>query len=183
MNVWWCNVLPDASFGQAVFRHWLPGLTCQILRLKEKLLDINIPKQQFEKQTQIININTPLSKFQHFRALKIVTQFRTGAKRTETARTDYEDDCVLEPGDWKQFFKHPKFQFTHKLTMNSRHNLTKSKFSEMLHRQCKVNGKLKTCKHHSLCIGDAALPKILLFVRLWRDFVVNLWVNWNLGCL
>ena len=28
--------------------------------------------------------------------------------------------------------------------MNSCHNLTKSKFSEMLHRQCKVNGKLKT---------------------------------------
>ena len=46
--------------------------------------------------------------------------------------------------------------------MNSRHNLTKSKFSEMLHRQCKVNGKLKTCKRHSLCIGDASLPKILL---------------------
>ena len=53
----------------------------------------------------------------------------------------------------------------------------------MLHRQCKVNGKLKTSKRHSLCIGNAALPKILLFVRLWRDFVVNLWVNWNLGCL
>ena len=23
----------------------------------------------------------------------------------------------------------------------------------------------------------------LLFVRLWREFIVNLWVNWNLGCL
>ena len=46
--------LPDASFRQAVFWHWLAGLTCQILRLEEKLLDINIPKQQFEKQTQVI---------------------------------------------------------------------------------------------------------------------------------
>ena len=53
----WCNILPDASFGQALFRHWLPGLTCQILRLKEKLIDINIPKQQFEKQMQINNID------------------------------------------------------------------------------------------------------------------------------
>ena len=35
---------------------WLPRLTCQILCLKEKLLDINIPEQQFEKQTQIIDI-------------------------------------------------------------------------------------------------------------------------------
>ena len=34
------------------------GITVpQILRLKEKLLDINIPKQQFEKQTQINNID------------------------------------------------------------------------------------------------------------------------------
>ena len=45
---------------------------------------------------------------------------------------------------------------------------TKSKFSEMLHHQCKVNGKLKTCKRHSLCIaigiGDAALHKFLPFV-------------------
>ena len=39
-------------------------------------------------------------------------QFRTGAKRTETARTDCED-TRLEPGDWKQFHKHPKVQFTH----------------------------------------------------------------------
>ena len=23
----------------------------------------------------------------------------------------------------------------------------------------------------------------LLFVRLWCEFIVNLWVNWNLGCL
>ena len=57
VSIWWCNILLDASFRQAVFWHWLPGLTCQILCLKKKLLDINIPKQQFEKQTQIININ------------------------------------------------------------------------------------------------------------------------------
>ena len=92
--VWWYNVLPDTSFWQAVFRHWLPGLTCQILRLKEKFLDINIPKQQFGKtkaNRQYWCVNTPLSKFQYFRALKIITQFWTGAKRTETVRTDYED--------------------------------------------------------------------------------------------
>ena len=73
IKVWWCNVLPDASFGQAVFRHWLPGLTCQILCLKEKLLDINIPKQQFEKQTQIINIDVwthPSQNFSTFRCSK-----------------------------------------------------------------------------------------------------------------
>ena len=33
---------------------------------------------------------------------------------------------------------------------------------------------------HSLCIGDAALPKNLLFVRLWCDFVVNLRVHCKL---
>ena len=51
--------------------------------------------------------------------------------------------CALEFGDLKQFHKHPKFQFIHKLVMNSRHNLTKSKFSAMLHRKCKVNGVCK----------------------------------------
>ena len=47
-------------------------------------------------------------------------------------------------GAWrlKQFYKHPKFQFTHKL-INSCHNLTKSTFLAMLHRQCKVNGICK----------------------------------------
>ena len=57
--------LPDASFGQAVFRQWLPGLTCQILRLKEKL-DINIPKQQFKKQMQIVNIDVWTHPSQNF---------------------------------------------------------------------------------------------------------------------
>ena len=56
--VWWCNVLPDASFRQAVFWHWLPGLTCQVLRFKEKLLDINIPKQQFEEKKRKSSILT-----------------------------------------------------------------------------------------------------------------------------
>ena len=75
--------------------------------------------------------------------------------------------------------------------MNSRHNLTKSKskFSEMLHRQCKVNGKLKTCKRHSLCLcigdGDAALPKnfTLCEIVAWfcRQFVSKL--DFSLGCL
>ena len=34
--------------------------------------------------------------------------------------------CVLEPGDCKQLYKPPKFQFTHKLMMNSRHNCVQS---------------------------------------------------------
>ena len=55
-----------ASFRQAVFWHWLPGLTCQVLRLKEKLLDINIPKQQFKKQTQIVNIDVWTHPSQNF---------------------------------------------------------------------------------------------------------------------
>ena len=41
---------------QAVFWRWLPKFTWKILCLKEKPTDINIPKQQFEKQTQITNI-------------------------------------------------------------------------------------------------------------------------------
>ena len=56
-------------------------------------------------------------------------QFRTGAKCTETARTDMTD-CVdarwtLEIEN-NSSHKHPKFQFTHKLTMNSRHKLNLS---------------------------------------------------------
>ena len=60
-----------------------------------------------------------------------------------TGRNTFPDRCkthwnsahrvwrrALEPGDWKQFHKHPKFQFTHILT-NSRHKLTKSKFLAM----------------------------------------------------
>ena len=61
--------------------------------------------------------------------------------------------------------------------MNSRHNLTKSKFLEMLHRQWWMamqsewqTENLQTPFSDSLCIGDAALPKIWLFVRLWHDF-------------
>ena len=33
-----------------------------------------------------------------------------------------------DAGDWKQFYKHPKCKFTHKLTMNILHNSVKSKF-------------------------------------------------------
>ena len=51
-----------------------------------------------------------------------------------------------------------------------------------LHRQCKVNGVCKLSVCHSLCIGDATFLKIYS-VRFWREFIVNLWVNWNLGCL
>ena len=38
----------------------------------------------------------------------------------------------LESENNSTTYKHPKFQSAHKLMMNSRHNLTKSKFSVML---------------------------------------------------
>ena len=52
--------------------------------------------------------------------------------------------------------------------MNSRHNLTKSKFSAMLHRQCKVNGicKLKSCYAFTwltVLHCDFERPKVLKF--------------------
>ena len=80
-------------------------------------------------------------------------------------------------------YKHPKFQFTHKLKTKSRHNLTKSKFLAMLHRQCKVNGKLKLANAIHFALARCNISENLLFVRLWREFIINLWVNWNLGCL
>ena len=72
---------------------------------------INLSNTPFERETlshqyskatirktnayrQYWHVNTPLSKCQHFRVLKIVTQFRTvqnALKLTETARTDCED--------------------------------------------------------------------------------------------
>ena len=51
----------------------------------------------------------------------------------------------------------PKFQFTHKLTMNSRHNCTKSKFLAMMHRQWQ-------CKDQSEC--RLQTEKLLSFMWL-----------------
>ena len=57
-------------FRQAIFWHRLPRLTCQIFWLKDKLLDISIPKQQFEKQNancQYWRVNThPCQNFSTF---------------------------------------------------------------------------------------------------------------------
>ena len=109
-------------------------------------------------------------------------QFRS-AKRTETAHTGMWRG-TLEPGDWKKFSKHPKFQFTHTLTMNSRHNLTKSTFSAMLHRQCKVNGvcKLKSCYHlrgKRCCAWAAVCTQILrvsvIMLRYWALKGTEIW--------
>ena len=67
--------------------------------------------------------HTPL-KISVFSGIKNRNTIPDGAKCTEIAHTDYEDArWSLDLG--KQIVKHPKFQFAHKLTMNSRHNLTK----------------------------------------------------------
>ena len=73
--------LPDASFWQAVIWHWLPpgGLTCHTL------IERITPRHKYSKATirktnanrQYWRVNTPLSNFQYFRALKIATQLRT----------------------------------------------------------------------------------------------------------
>ena len=105
-------------------------------------------------------------------------------------------------GDWKQFYKHPKFQFTHKLMMKSRHNLTKSDSESKIlgnvaspkQWQCTVNGVCKFSVCHSLlhqlasCINwHCNISENLLCEIV--EFIVNLWVKncqsvkWNLGCL
>ena len=93
------HVLPALLLSKLYFRH-CARINSSNSCLKEKLLVINIPKQQFEKQTQIVLMyeQTPL-KISVFSG----SQNRTipdGAKRTETTRTDYED---VEPESWKQF--------------------------------------------------------------------------------
>ena len=91
---------------------------------------------------------------------------------------------VLEPRDWKQFYKHPKFQFTHKLTTKSRHNLTKSKIFGNAVSPMQSEWRLKVFSLPFTLDWRCNISENLLFVRLWCKFIVNLWVNWNfLGCL
>ena len=111
--------------------------------LNEKLLDINIPKQQLKEQTQIVNIDV---------------------------------------------WTHPSRNFSIFGRSNSHHNYRHIGFACKLQlKRSTVNhirdSNFSVCKHHSLCIVDVNYAKILLFVRLWREFIVNLWVNWNSGML
>ena len=68
--------------------------------------------------------------------------------------------------------------------MKSCHNLTKSKILGNAASPMQSEWCLQVSVCHSLCIaiGDATFPKIY-FVRLCREFIINLWANWNLGCL
>ena len=43
------------------------------------------------------------------------------------------------------------------------------------------DSNFSVCKRHSLCKWRCNIAENWLFVRLWREFIVNLWVNWNLG--
>ena len=91
--------------------------------------------------------------------------------------------CALEPGDWKQFYKHPKFQFTHKLTTKSRQNPTKSKIFGNAASPMQSEWRLQVFTLPFTLHWRCNISENLLFVRLWCEFIVNLWVNWNLGCL
>ena len=64
--IWWCNVLPDASFEQAGIQTLTARINSSNSCLKEKLLVINIPKRQFEKQTQIVKIDVWTDPSQNF---------------------------------------------------------------------------------------------------------------------
>ena len=81
--VWQCTVLPNIFF-------WGGGASClltltariyfKILCLKQKNIDINIPKQTIRKHTQIANtdvLNRPLWKFHHFYGTQIAQYLQT----------------------------------------------------------------------------------------------------------
>ena len=147
MWVWWCNT------GRFFWASCLQTLTARI-NLSNTLFERETPRHQYSKATirktnanhQYWRVNTPLSKFQHFPVLKIVTQFRTGAKCTGTARTDYEDArWSLKIGNNSSSTLNSNlltnWRWIH-ATISQRVNFRKCCIANW----CKVNGKLKTCK-------------------------------------
>ena len=111
-TIWLCFNLSNTLFERETPRHQYSKATIR---------KTNANRQYWRVNTE----HTPL-KISVFWGAQNRNTIPDSAKRTETARTLWRR--ALEPGSWKQFVnfvKHPKFQFTHKLTMNSCHNLTK----------------------------------------------------------
>ena len=81
-----------------------------------------------------------------------VLQYRThhnsGQHKTQCYSVHRLWRRALEPGNWKQRYKHLKFQITHKLMTKSRHNLTKSK----------ILGNAASPMQSELCLQFFSLP-------------------------
>ena len=121
-------------------------------------------------------------KYRYSQVTQYRTQHNSGQHKTHCYSAHRLWRRALEPGNWKQCYKHLKFQITHKLMTKSRHNLTKSK----------ILGNAASPMQSELCLQVFSLPFTLhrrcnifrkkFFVRLCSEFIVNLWENWNLGC-
>ena len=170
-EVWWCNVLPDASFEQAGIQTLTARINSSNSCLKEKLLVINIPKQQFEKQMQIVKIDvwTDPSQISVFSGIQNRNTIPDGAK-THWNNAHRLWRRALEPESWKQFVKHPKFQFSHKFTMNSLHNLTKKFFRKccIAYAKWMASWKLANTIHFAL-----AMQHCREFYSLWDCGVIS----------
>ena len=63
------------------------------------------------------------------------------------------------------------------------HNLTKRKFFGNAASPMQSEWRLQVFSLPFTLHWRCNISENLLFVRLWREFIVNLWVNWNWGCL